>query len=596
MENTPETRIQEGLEFLYKPEEARQTWIKLQEIMSHFKQPNASIRSPLEEGSDGLSERDAILITYGDQFQEPESPPLQVLADFLEKNLRKAINGLHILPFFPFSSDDGFSVIDYREVNQHLGNWSHIARLKRNFRLMFDAVINHISRESKWFESFKRGEEPYKNFFITVDSSTDLSMVVRPRDLPLLTTTYTDWGVQHVWTTFSEDQIDLNYANPQVLLEIIDLLLFYIEHGAEFIRLDAIAYIWKEPGTACIHLPQTHQVVKLFRAVLDAVAPGVILITETNVPHKENISYFGDPLKRNLPGKPAHRGDEAQMVYQFPLAPLILHTFHSGNARILTEWAANLKSPYPTATFFNFIASHDGIGVRPAEGLLSPDQIQALVTRTKKHGGEVSYKTNPDGSKSVYELNITLYDALNNPKEPNQEQDVRRFLASQVIMLSLAGVPGIYVHSLFGSRNCYKCLEETDRSRSINRQKFLRADLESQLANPGSIESQVFSGYLGILLQRRKRPAFHPYGSQKILNLQDAIFGLVRTAPYGNDIVICLVNIARDSQSLDLEPATMELPDVTVWYDLISGREFSIQDGHLQFYLDSYHYVWLIPG
>jgi glycosidase len=596
IQNAPENRIQEHLEFLYKPEEAKQTWIKLQEIISSFRQHNSSIRTKTEGGSYKLSEGDVILITYGDQFQEEGSPPLQVLADFLRVNLKKAVNGLHILPFFPFSSDDGFSVVDYRKVDSRLGNWSHIARLNQDFRLMFDAVINHVSRESVWFKSFKHGEEPYKDFFITIDPEADLSMVVRPRARPLLTSVNTNCGVKQVWTTFSEDQIDLNYANPRVLLEILNLLLFYVEHGAEFIRLDAIAYLWKQQGTPCIHLPQTHRVVKLFRAILDAVAPGVILITETNVPHQENIRYFGDPLIDNQLGKVSPRGDEAQMVYQFPLAPLVLHTFHIGNARILTKWATKLKLPYPSATFLNFIASHDGIGVRPAEGLLSPDQIQALVTTTKLHGGEVSYKTNSDGSKSVYELNITLYDALNNPNHPKQEDDVSRFLASQFVMLSLAGVPGIYVHSLFGSRNCYQCLEETGRSRSINRQRFFRSDLESRLADPGSIESQVFTGYLDLLLQRRRRRAFHPRGNQRILNSLDTIFGLVRTAPEGNDTVICLVNVTEYPQNLGLDLDQLGLADRSIWYDLISGREYTLIDRYLRISFDSYQYIWLAPG
>jgi sucrose phosphorylase len=481
-------------------------------------------------------------------------------------------------------------VIDYREVNPEMGSWEDIARLDEGFRLMFDAVINHISRESEWFEGFLEGKEPYRDYFISMEPDTDLSLVVRPRALPLLTEVETGEGSKRVWTTFSDDQIDLNFANPEVLLEIVDLLLFYVEKGAEIIRLDAIAYLWKEPGTTSIHLPETHQVVKLFRAVLDAVAPEVILITETNVPHEENISYFGDPLRYHDESK---QGDEAQMVYQFPLAPLVLHTFHTGDARKLSGWAASLETPFPPATFFNFIASHDGIGVRPAEGLLSRQEIQALVDLTKAHGGKVSYKTNEDGSKSVYELNITLYDALNDPNHPNQAADVRRFLASQVVMLSLAGVPGIYAHSLFGSRNCHTCLEDTGRARSINREKFQRKELEAELIDAGSTGSQVFSGYTHLLRLRGQHPAFHPNGEQETLDLGEAVFALTRTSLDEQERILCVVNVAPDPQSVELKWAEIGYPQLEDVEDLIEGRSYPSDRGRLILELDGYQSVWL---
>ncbi len=599
----PERRIRHHLDFLYGAEEAERVWHQLQARLAGFKQRNPAWAEKRSPPAERLTERDAFLITYGDQISAPGRSPLQTLADFMNTHLRGSISGVHLLPFFPYSSDDGFSVIDYRQVDPELGSWDDVAHISRGFRLMFDAVINHISRQSAWFKGFLRDEAPYTDYFMVVDPSTDLSQVMRPRALPLLTLVETPSGPKHVWTTFSEDQIDLNFANPQVLLEIVDVLLLYVEHGAEVIRLDAIAYLWKEVGTSCIHLPQTHGVVKLFRAVLDAVAPGVILITETNVPHSENISYFGDPLLE-MGGT-----DEAQMVYQFPLAPLVLHTLLTGDAYHLTQWAAGLQSP-PSATFFNFIASHDGIGVRPAEGLLSPDQVEALVSRTLAHGGQVSYKTNPDGSRSVYELNITLFDALNDPNTPQPDIDVPRFLASQVIMLSLAGVPGIYVHSLFGSRNCHACAEHTGRARSINREKFQQATLEAQLADPNSNQHGVFGGYLHLLRQRRAQPAFHPNGDQQVLSLNNAIFALVRRAPdalgqgtqvsssrdAGGDVVLCVVNISETPQVIHVEPAAWDLPQVNSWQDLIGGGTYPVRDSHLTLALTGYQALWLRPG
>ena len=170
--------------------------------------------------------------------------------------------------------------------------------------------------------------------------------------------------------------------------------------GAEFIRLDAIAYLWKEIGTACIHLPQTHAVVRIMHALLEQAAPQVRLITETNVPHTENMSYFGDGT------------NEAHLIYNFALPPLVLYTLQNGDAGPLSAWASGLTLPSQQVTFFNFLASHDGIGVTPLRGLLPESAIEELARRTLAQGGLVSYRSNPDGSQSPYELNINYFDAL----------------------------------------------------------------------------------------------------------------------------------------------------------------------------------------
>jgi glucosylglycerate phosphorylase len=586
---SPESRIGEHLDFIYGADASAEFFPTLMSRLEEFHERRSSFTEDNYSQDALLSEADCVLITYGDQFQQAGNPALHTLVEFLVDYLKEDISSVHILPFYPYSSDDGFSVIDFYAVDPRLGTWEEITRLGKHFRLMFDAVVNHISSQSAWFEAFKQGQEPYKDYFITVDPSTDLSQVVRPRALPLLTPVETRQGVQYVWTTFSEDQIDLNYANPQVLVEMIDVLLFYVEQGAEIIRLDAIAYLWKEIGTSCIHLPQTHAVVKLLRAALDVVAPHVLLITETNVPHEENISYFGD----RLPG--TKRRDEAQMVYQFPLAPLVLHTFHKGNAHALLQWAASLPAPSAGTTFFNFIASHDGIGVNPARGILTEADIQALVERTEAHGGRVSYKNNPDGSQSVYELNITLYDALNDPGKPEEEMDIQRFIASQVIMLSLAGVPGIYVHSLFGSRNCQSCVEASGRARSINREKFQKADLESELAQSKSLRGQVFSQYQRLLRLRKEQRPFHPAGDQQVLELSETVFSLLRTSPEGTEKLLCLVNVSPRQQELELDFERLDLEPSPGWQDLIGEQLYPVEQGRVVFHLQRYQVLWLTP-
>jgi glycosidase len=583
-----EQRLLDHLTLLYRRERAPALLERLRVILTQFRQRNPQLPAAGEcpPPQERLTERDVILITYGDQVTEPGKPPLQTLAEILEKYVKGVITGVHILPFFPYSSDDGFSVVDYTAVNPDFGTWVEIERLGRNFRLMFDAVINHISAHSRWFLEFLKGNPEFADYFIVVEEGTDLSQVVRPRALPLLTRVQTAHGERLVWTTFSPDQIDLNFAHPDVLLKIIEILLLYVERGAEIIRLDAIAYLWKKIGTPCIHLEETHRVVKLFRAVLDAVAPHVILITETNVPHQENISYFGDGT------------DEAQMVYQFSLPPLILNAFHSGSARHLSEWAATLEALSDTTTFFNFVASHDGVGVRPVEGILNPSEAQSLVERTLAHGGFVSYKANADGTQSVYELNISYFDALSDPHaaEPLDLQ-ARRFLASQAIMLSMAGVPGIYVHSLFGSRSARASVEQTGRYRSINREKFHRSQLEQSLADPSSLRHKVFYPYLNLIRTRAAQRAFHPNGAQQVLfGLvgNEALFALMRISPDGDEKIICIHNVSSAAQSFQVNLKALSVRHAGALMDVISGMSYPVGAGDdLKFTVGPYQVLWL---
>jgi glycosidase len=580
--------VLDHLSHLYGTEQAGLAWKKLDALLRDFHHRNPELTAG--NAVRPLTERDTILITYGDQFQEPSVPPLRTLHQVLVKTLQSVVSGVHILPFFPYSSDDGFSVIDYTQVNPDFGTWSDVEHLGRDFRLMVDAVINHISRESAWFQRFLEGDAAYAGWFINFepDAATDwVSSVVRPRALPLLTSVETAEGPKRVWTTFSEDQIDLNYAHPPVLLEIIKVLLFYVEKGAQIIRLDAIAYLWKKVGTSSIHLEETHRVIKLMRCALDAVAPDVILITETNVPHEENISYFGKALPET------GRTDEAQMVYQFPLAPLVMHSILSGDARAISEWAANLETPSRQATFFNFTASHDGIGVMPARGLLSDTEIGHLVDATLAHGGRVSYKTNADGSQSVYELNISYFDALSDPSaRESVDVQVGRFIASQAIMLSLAGVPGIYVHSLLGSRSWQEGVAQTGRNRSINRQKFDRAVLERELSDPGSRRHKVFSAYGHLLRARAGEPAFHPHGSQRVPSIGEKVFALLRTSPKSDSHVLSLVNVSGSPQRVHASPDDLGLPPGT-WHDLLSGESLAVGEGGVTVSLPPYAVRWL---
>jgi glucosylglycerate phosphorylase len=486
-----------------------------------------------------VTENDIILITYGDSIRSKEKKPLKTLHEFLDKYVKDTITSVHILPFYPYTSDDGFSVVDYRKVNPELGDWEDVNDLAKDYDLMFDAVINHVSKSSDWFQGYLRGEKKYSNYFIEADPNEDYSKVIRPRALPLLTPFETKEGTKYIWTTFSEDQVDLNYKNPDVLVEILDILMTYVVHGAKYIRLDAVGFIWKEIGTTCMHLKETHTLVKLMREIVEIVAPGTIFVTETNVPHDDNISYFGNGY------------DEAHMVYQFPLPPLTLFSFYTKNASKLLQWLDGLEPTTNRTTFFNFLASHDGIGMRPTEGILSEEEKQLMINKTIEHGGYVSYKDNGDGTQSPYELNITYLDALTHPNEPDEIR-IKRFLAAHTILLSVVGVPGIYIHSLLGSRNYRKGVEESGIYRRINREKLDKETLYSELES-NTLRKEIFSGLSELIKLRRKESAFSPQAKQEVLFLDNRVFSILRRNVTTGEQILVLVNVSDEKVSLLME-------------------------------------------
>jgi sucrose phosphorylase len=517
-----------------------------------------------------FSQEDVVLITYGDSLLKEDELPIKTLQDFALNHLKGAISTIHFLPFFPFSSDDGFSVMDFHAINPELGSWDDVTAIEQDFRLMFDYVVNHFSSKGQWFEDYLSAQDGFQDLAIETDPSTDLSQVTRPRSLPLLSEYKKHDGTPvHLWTTFSADQIDFNFKSIDVLEKMIDVLLFYAKQGATILRLDAIAYLWKEIGTNCIHLSQTHDMVKLFRSILDLVAPDVMIITETNVPHDENISYFGD-------GR-----DEAQMVYNFTLPPLLFYTFVKQDASTLSQWAKGLHLESESNTFYNFTASHDGIGVRPLEGILPPEEIDGLAEVVKVNGGQVSYKRNPDGTDSPYELNITYVDAILADKNSDQTE---KFLASQAIQYVLPGVPATYIHSLLGSRNWLDGVQQTGRARTINREKLQFDEVVTQLKDPGSFRARIFNSYINLIKIRRKQPAFHPNAGFEILDIDPKVFAIKR---YSKDqIIYAVTNICSKQVSVSLSGE--QIP--TSMLDLITGEDVRTDLMNLK----PYQFLWLI--
>ena len=523
-----------------------------------------------------LSQKDAVLITYADMVSTKDAHPLATLREFCTARLKGAFSAIHILPFYPWTSDDGFSVVDYREVDQRYGNWEDVSKLSKEFELMFDLVLNHCSSKSPWFREYVSGVEPGKNYIMEGDKEDDLSAVVRPRASPLLTPYQTRAGERQVWTTFSADQVDLDWTSSDLLFEFLDIIMFYASLGCRILRLDAVAFLWKEIGTNCLHLPKTHEVIKLIRNFIEVVAPEVLILTETNVPHQENVSYFG-------------KGDEAHAVYQFSLPPLLLHGLLRGTAKNVTHWAKNLAPPPKGCHFLNFTASHDGIGVRPLEGILPTEEILSLAEEVRGNGGHVSMRKMEDGSEFPYELNTTYYSAL--AGNTDQKLGEKRFLCSQAIALAMKGIPAVYFHSLCGTNNFQEGVEQTGQNRTINRKKWENDELEALLNDEQSHSGRIFEWFTRVLRRRSSCPAFHPDASQRILDLGEKIFAFERKSIDGAQTILCLFNFSSSESEINDQETILSYFKNEQAKDLIKGGELELEKGNLT--LRPYQALWL---
>ncbi len=521
-------------------------------------------------------EKRAILITYADSILEEKVMPLRTLAKFVDEYCHNSISDVHLLPFYPYSSDDGFSVIDYTSVNPAHGNWDDIQALSLQKNLMFDLVINHCSARSQWFLEFCQGVGKGAQMFYTASPEDDLSKVTRPRTTPLLKEVATPTGKKHVWCTFSHDQVDFDFTQPGVLLEFAQIIHFYLEQGASVFRLDAVAFLWKEIGTTCINHPNTHNIIKIYRLLIEHAKPDAIIITETNIPNRENLEYFGN-------------ANEAHAIYNFALPPLILHTLMSGDSQAITQWQRAMPPAQNGTTYFNFIASHDGIGLRPAEGLLSDEQLIAMRDTCLALDGKINWRTLPDGSQAAYELNIALYSACAATHEGMDNFQIERFICAHAIMLGLEGIPGIYIHSLLGTQNDLDKVANTGQNRGINRHRWDFTILQKYLDDASSHHHQVFTRLSQLIRLRSQQSAFHPNAIQFTLQLGTACFGFWRQSLDRRQSIFCISNVTSKAQSLNI--SDINLINTQQWHDLISQKV--IDNDQKSMTLLPYQTVWI---
>lgn len=563
-----------------KPDTGEIDYDKLASELISLMRLSADTPTP-EPYTNNWNEKDVIAISYANsimanQDNHPGKKPLRALEDFFDKYSEKTINSIHLLPFFPYTSDDGFAVADYTRVRPELGSWEDITDLSSRYRIMGDVVINHCSSEHQWYKNFLDSKHPGKDYIFTADKDANIQQVTRPRTTPLLQAVETSEGEKFVWCTFSHDQVDLNFSNPEVLKEFVKIIRLYLDRGISIFRLDAVAFLWKIPGTPCLNLFQTHEIVRLLRTLIEHAQHDAIIITETNIPNIENLSYFGN-------------ANEAHCIYNFSLPPLLLYTLVFGNSHYLKLWLMSMPPARNGTAYFNFIASHDGIGLRPTQDILSDQEVDSMIALMENFGGKVSYRALENGENRPYEINIALFDAMQGTIHGRDDLQIDRFICAHAIMFALEGIPGIYIHSLLGTHNDYAKIEQTGHARSINRHLWDYDNLVAELENPESSHSKVFSRIKSLLKLRIQQKAFHPNATQFTLHLGDDVVGFWRQSSDREHSIFCISNITATPIEIPINQVNLVFTDK--WQDLISGKSYGTPNTTLQ--LAPYQTVWI---
>ena len=566
-----ENKIKSYIRKIYKSN--RDASRLLNSIVSLIDEDNLASKKKLT--SKNWSQKSSFLITYADSIKSENDSPLLVLNQFLQKYI-DSIDSVHILPFMPSSSDSGFSVIDYYKIDGKLGDWKDLNLISKNKNIMIDIVLNHASRNSKWFANFLKGSGQGHDFFKVVNDWNGIAQIERPRSSELFQKIQTVDGEKKVWCTFSHDQIDLDFSNPDVLLEFLKIIKFYIKKNIKIFRLDAVAFLWKKQNTSCINLQETHYIIKLIRFVSTLIDKNAILITETNIPSKENLSYFGN-------------NDEAHWIYNFTLSPLILFTLLSGNCSQLRKWSMTMPPAQEGNAYFNFLASHDGIGLRPVEGKLDSTELYRLINKMRDLGGKISYKTSQWGEEIPYEINITYLDSLKSTFNGEEKFQIKRFICAHTIMFAMEGIPAIYIHSFLGTKNDHKAIAAGEGNRSINRFKWDKKDIYKILEDKNSNNFYIMSKLNSLLNIRSKQPAFHPNATQFTLNLGDEVFGLWRQDKKRKQSIFSIYNVTSKSVKLSLQK--INLIETEKWIDLISGE--ALKDIDDDILLKPYQSLWI---
>ena len=573
MQTPREETLRRLLRDLY-PEESS---VDSQELSSQLLQ----ILSQISRDSDvqGSLERwcgdDALLITYADSVMDDGVSALQSLTGFVNRHLGSFASVIHVLPFLKSTSDGGFAVASHDQLEERFGDWSDLSALAAGRRLMADLVLNHVSASHPWVQQFLRDQEPGRSCVLAAGPDSCWNQVVRPRSSALFTQLSGPNGRRQVWTTFGPDQVDLDWASPQVLLGFTRLLQRMALHGVRWLRLDAVGFIWKQPHTSCIHLPQAHQLVELLRLLLEQICSDGVVVTETNVPEQENLSYL-------------RTGREAHLAYNFPLPPLLLEATVSGRADLLNDWLCRWPQlPHQTG-LLNFTACHDGIGLRPLEGLMSDQRRLRLLIGCEQRGGLISHRRLSDGVEVPYEINISWWSAMADGGIDPAHLQRERFLLTQLLVMALPGVPAFYLPALMATPNDLARFRRTGQRRDLNRPQFRTEALERRLQDPDSDLTAVLAKLRQALAVRASLPPLHPDADLTVLSQGRLDRVILRRAREGQTL-LAVHNMT--SSRLTLRLSRYGEAEDAVWTDCLSGEVLHTNRLHS---LEPYAVHWLI--
>ena len=372
----------------------------------------------------------------------------------------------------------------------------------------------------------------------------------------------------------------LNFRNPRVLLEMLDVLLCYRGHGADWLRLDAAGYMWKELGTPSIHHPNTHRLLQVLRDALAGRAD-LVSVAEVNEPQDTILPYLGS----------TEAGVESDLVYQFAHFPLAVHALLSGDAGHYKRWLGTLE-PFAGRQFITVFGSHDGMGRKPVIGLLPDADLERLVTMlAADHGALPNYALQAGGGRIIYELCATPWSLINraDAEEPLQLQ-VDRYAACAALGLTLRGVPAFYINGLLGVPNRLDP-GQLDENRSINREQFDEQALYAELDARGSQMRRVLERLLHLIAVRAAEPAFAPGGPPlRVLDSPPAVVAVV--ADGRGRRVVALTNISAAPQRLRLDTALFNWRRSAS--ELITGAEWTEPAEPVwELLLEPYEVLWL---
>ena len=558
----------------YSSEEINLVFYQLLQILDNFQFEN-----DFKENKKVIlwDQTHSVLITYADSVQKNGEPTLVTLNNLLTNKLNELSNVIHILPFLNSTSDGGFAVSSHKLIDRKFGDWKDLKRLSKNYILMADLVLNHVSSSHPWVQQFIKSQEPGLSNIFAPSQHQDWKNVVRPRSSSLFSKINTNNGYKYVWTTFGPDQVDLNWQNPKMILEFINLLILYINSGIKWLRLDAVGFIWKEPGTTCLHLPKAHLIVKGLRVILANLSSEGVLITETNVPQKENLSYL-------------ETEDEAHMAYNFPLPPLLLEAVMTSKADLLNCWINDWPELPLNTTLFNFTASHDGIGLRALEGLMHENRIKELLVNCEKRGGLVSHRRLSNGHDKPYELNISWWSAMEDSSRDSKRFQYQRFILTQLIVMALKGVPAFYLPAILASENDIKTFSKTGQRRDLNREKFNIDNLSLILKNNDSDASRNIKFLSRAMKIRSSLKAFHPSSNMKSLSRNRSDLIVIRRGE-GLDSIWAIHNITDNKLSylIDDNEVLDSLNKNTNFKDYLSDEKYS----NLNIVLEPFQVLWI---